>query len=334
MTLEAITKPVLHEQFVARPTTLDDAQAVFALYDTLMHEYAGGNNRSVEEIRAAWTTPGFDLGQSARSVFTLDGRLVAHIEVWDAGGNPAAPYMWGYVHPDFRGKGIGSYLVDWAERRARRAFDRVPPGTRVTLQATCPGQDQVSKELFELRGMTVQSQVWRMVIEMDREPAEPDWPEGITVTTLADYGDLRMVYIAIKEILQDVRIQKDGDFETGFRRFRHWVQNDPKHDPSLWVLALDGEQIIGLALGEAQSGEDPDKGFIGAFDVRREYRYPGVKKALLRHSFRAYWKRGQRKVGLRVDVDPMTASTRFFEKIGMAVERTSVYYEKELRPGG
>lgn len=67
--------------------------------------------------------------------------------------------------------------------------------------------------------------------------------------------------------------------------------------------------------------------------MRREYRYPGVKEALLQNSFRAYWKRGQRKVGLRVDVDPMTASTRFFERVGMIVERTSVYYEKELRPG-
>ncbi len=36
---------------------------------------------------------------------------------------------------------------------------------------------------------------WRMVIDLDQKPPEPKWPRNITLSTLADLGDLRLFIV-------------------------------------------------------------------------------------------------------------------------------------------
>jgi mycothiol synthase len=55
--------------------------------------------------------------------------------------------------------------------------------------------------------------------------------------------------------------------------------------------------------------------------------------ALLQHSFRELYARGQKKVGLGVDAASLTGATRLYERAGMHVARQYDTYEKELRPG-
>jgi hypothetical protein len=49
-------------------------------------------------------------------------------------------------------------------------------------------------------------------------------------------------------------------------------------------------------------------------------------------SFREFWRRGERRVGLSVDVRGPTGAARLYERAGMRVFYRIPVYEKELRP--
>jgi ribosomal protein S18 acetylase RimI-like enzyme len=121
--------------------------------------------------------------------------------------------------------------------------------------------------------------------------------------------------------------------EEGFARFEHRVIQDPAFDPTLWYLAMDGEEIAGVAGCDPQTGEDTEMGFVSVLGVRRLWRRRGVGLALLHHAFGEFHRRGKKRVGLGVDADSLTGATRLYERAGMHVARQIVTYEKELRPG-
>jgi ribosomal protein S18 acetylase RimI-like enzyme len=79
--------------------------------------------------------------------------------------------------------------------------------------------------------------------------------------------------------------------------------------------------------------EGPEKGWVDDLGVRRAWRRRGLALALLQHSFREFYKRGTRKVGLGVDASSLTGATRLYEKAGMHVARQFNSYFKVLRDG-
>lgn len=78
---------------------------------------------SVEELRLAWQSPNFSPAMDARLVFDPREHLVGLIQVWM---DEARPLLWGCVHPDYEGLGIGSALLTWAEARVHLALDSLP----------------------------------------------------------------------------------------------------------------------------------------------------------------------------------------------------------------
>lgn len=318
---------------IARPTTMDDLEAYFTLNDIAMYEDHGGNNETIDDLRASWTRPGFDLGRSARSVFTPDGQMVGHVSVWDVGETPVRPWTWGYVHPDYRGQGLGTALVQWAIERAKQAIERVPENARVTLMTGSLTRNTAKKQLLEDNGFVSGRQSLDMLIDLDEAPPAPVWPDGITISSLAEQGDLKAVYIAIEDAFKDHRHYVEEPLEEGFERFKHWLDNEAKFQPELCYLAMDGDTIAGISLCFKERWDDPAKGYVETLGVRRPYRRKGLGLALLHYSFGEMWKLGQRKVALEVDGSSLTGATRLYERAGMHVDESYDMYELVLREG-
>ena len=97
----------------ARPLTPADLDDVYAVYAADEVADAGHLAIEPEDLAGDWSRPSFDLAHDSIGVFE-DGHVVAAAEV-SRGGSRAE----GAVHPDVRGRGIGSWLVDWTESRAR-----------------------------------------------------------------------------------------------------------------------------------------------------------------------------------------------------------------------
>jgi mycothiol synthase len=320
--------------YTSRPARMDDAEQLVTLFNRCSMELVGEAVHDVEDLRSEWTTPEFDLERDTRVVVDETGAPVAYAEVWDLEEPHVQVGTWGRVDPAHRGRGIGAALLAWEEERARMAIARAPSDARVVQHQGALVSDRGARELFEKHGFEAVRSFRRMRIEMDVRPDEPVWPDGVTVRSFVPGEDLEGALRCVRASFQDHWGHVDSPFEEELKFWEHWTTKDPGFDPAHWHLATTGDgEVVGVCLGTLKRAEDPSLGWIHVLGVVREWRHKGVALGLLRHAFRALHDAGKRKVGLGVDATSLTGANRLYEKAGMFVQRESISYEKELRPG-
>lgn len=321
--------------YTARPATMDDLEAAVELFNTCSMALQGVKTYKVEDLRREWAYPGFDQETDSRAVFAADGQLAGYYDVFDQGEPHVTISVWGKIHPAHTDRGIGDYLLAWAEQRARQMMVLAPAEARVTMLSFSLAMDTATRSRLERAGLQLIRQSFRMVIELDQEPAAPVWPEGITVRTADWERDLPAVVAAVREAFADHWGHVATPFEEELERWRHWYGSDPSFDQTLWWLAMDGEEIAGASLGKARMTDDPAMGWVNMLAVRRPWRRHGLGLALLQQSFGEFYRRGQKRVGLGVDAQNLTGALRLYERAGMRSDPNWQHctYEKELRPG-
>jgi len=318
--------------FTVRAARMDDLDATVELINICSQKIIGGPEYLRSTLESDWTTPGFNLETDHRAIFSPDGEMVGYTLVWATRQPSVHPWVWGRVHPEYEGLGLGSYLLNWGEQRARQVLDTVPNGVRVSFFANSWDIHQPSNDLLRSYGMDLIRSSYQMRIELPEEIPAAQWPQGIQVRTFR-MEDLEALYRADDEAFEDHFGHVTEDYETGLKHFSHRVTKDPKFDAKLWFLAMDGDQIAGFSLCRKESWEDEQLGWISILGVRRPWRRRGLGLALLQHSFSALRQYGQRRVGLGVDAENLTGALRLYQKAGMHVHRKRNLYEKELRPG-
>jgi mycothiol synthase len=312
---------------------MGDMETVVDMLNAFSEAYLGINSFETDRVRNEWQTPGFDLDGDTRLVFSSKGKLAGYVEVWTISNPPVHPWVWGRSDPDYEGLGVGTYLMNWAEDRALRAIGRAPDGARVAYRAGTDTIVEPAKELLEDVGMQLIRHSFRMLIEMDEMPPETDWPEGIHMRIYNPDEDAAAVYQADVDAFRDHFGFIEQPFEKGFEHFMHHMTQEGTYDPSLWFLAMDGDEIAGICLCRKWGYEGKDIGYVSSLGVRRPWRRRGIGLALLQHSFREFYRHGKRKVSLGVDAENLTGALRLYEKAGMHIHRQFDLYEKELRPG-
>lgn len=331
----------IDQTYIIRGATMNDLEKAVELFNICAEAMIGKPEAELEDIRNDWLTPGFDLEGSTRVVIVPDGQsngqatgqMIGYVEVWDINSVPVTPWVWGRVHPDFEGLGIGTRLLTWAEARARRAIPRVPDGARVAMLTGTISTYHPPKRLFERLGMTVIRQFYDMVIELDKDIPEPKWPENIQLRTFAEVPDLTAVFNSFDEAFKDHWGHVEGPVDEELERWRHWIENDKEFDPTLWFLAMDGDEIAAVSLCRPKLPEDAEMGHVNVLGVRRQWRRQGLALALLHQTFGEFRQRGQKRVSLGVDATSLTGANQLYVKAGMHVYRQFDSYEKVLRPG-
>ncbi len=324
----------LSSEFIARPATLNDADNVVTLIQQEHIEKYGQSAFTSEKLLHDWKTPGFSIESSTQIVFTQDGQIVGYSGIWDVGKTPVRPYVWGYTHPDFRNRGIGTYLMDWGERRAQEVIPRVPVDARVVLEKDCLSTDDTTRQLLTRHGFKFAEQSWwHMLIQLDTEPSQPTWPDGIRPSTIETYYHPEKIARCVDEAFKDHRGHVDEPFELRYPRWKTYWLDSPDYDPSLMIFALDSDQVVGTSLCKASNETDPEEVYLDTLGVIPSHRKRGIALALLHHTFTEMYKRGRKRVGLHVDGSSLTGAQRVYEQAGMKVADVHDSYEKELRPG-
>ncbi len=318
-----------------RKATMDDLEAAFELFDACSKHMIGKSETTLAHIRTEWTSPGFILESAVRVVETPDHKLVGYIEVWDMDEPPVSIWVSGRVHPAYEGQGIGTMLMEWAEEKSRKAISRTPEDARVIMRSGTFSHYQPAHDLLSGSDMTLNRHFLTMAIDLDHELESPSWPESIELRLMNGSGEeeTKSIVHAEREAFKDHWGYVETPFEQEFEQWLHFIRNDEKFDPSLWFLAMDGEEIAGMSLCRIESDEDPDMGWVSVLGVLRPWRRKGLGLALLHHSFHELKNRGKRNVGLGVDASSLTGATGLYEKAGMQTIRQFDTYEKELRPG-
>ncbi len=318
--------------YTVRPAQPDDAPHAVALFNLCSMRLVGEAPNSESELRVEWSAPKFDLSRDTRVVLSPRGDLVGYAELWDTADPHVVTYAWGRVHPDHQGQGIGSFLMAWEEQRARQAIEKAPPDARVVVRTGALDRDLASTRLLTDHGFSPVRQFLRMMIQMTKMPAAPNWPSGVTVRTF-DRSDLEATARTVRDSFSDHWGHVDIPFDQDLEEWRHLIDTDEHFDPSLWYLAESDEELVGVALCTLKRHEDPSMGWIDTLGVRRAWRRRGIALALLQHALYDLYTRGKPKVGLGVDAESLTGATRLYEQAGMCCERRSLTYEKQLRAG-
>lgn len=333
--LKPAAQIVLPKGYAMRPARLSDLDAAIDLFNACSRALHGRDEFKAEDIRFEWTLPDTDLEKSMRVVLSPEGQMVGYIEVWDTHAQPVHPWVWGRVHPDYEGQGIGTALLTWADERCHLALEKCPPEARVSYRVGYEASYQPAAKLYTSLGFQPLRHSWTMLIEFDETPVPQPMPDGFSIRLYQHPQDLRLTYQAVRDSFQDHFGYVEEPFEHGVERWRSFIEGDQKFDESLWFLAVDNAtgEIAGISLCRIEAHHDSEQGWVSTLGVCRPYRRQGLGLALLQHSFVELWKRGKRKVGLGVDASSLTGATRLYEKAGMRVDRQMTMYEKEIRPG-
>jgi mycothiol synthase len=318
---EITLDPSLH----VRPTSWGDLEAVTQLiYDCCAADGDTAVAVTSEELKHEWQNPGFELERDAFLVETDAGHIVGYEEFFNEHEH-ARLRTDGYVHPDFKGRGIGTSLLRIVEKRARAEITLAKPDVRVTLRSLFDNRDPDSHDLHRNEGYQLLRYHWRMEIVLDGPPSEPNFPEGIELRPFIKGEHDIPVWQAQNESFRD----HWGSHDVSFEEWQRSRFQDPEFDPTLWSIAWDGDEVAGFSLNRYRMGI----GWIRTLGVRRPWRKRGLGEALLLHSFGAFYKRGTKTIGLGVDAQNPTGATRLYQKVGMYAASEYVTSEKELRAG-
>ena len=217
------------------------------------------------------------------------------------------------VHPDFRGRGIGSQFVELAESWARERH--IP---RLHMHAVT----DEARELYQARGFELVRFFWRMEIDLVEEPPPPNVPSGFFIRGYEPGVDDEALHAMNQEAFAE-------HWEFVPQRIDSWMSwrtSRSDYDPALWQLAIHGDEIAGAALSFGSRG----LGWILDLAVGSDWRKQGLGLALLRAAFRELHARGFTHVGLEVDSENETGATRLYERAGMRVTRRYATFEKQL----
>ena len=150
-----------------------------------------------------------------------------------------------------------------------------------------------------------------MEVDLDEAP-QPTLPDGLSLRSFRD-DDREVVRAALNESFKDDWHHHD----VSPSNFNEFYLKQRGYDPSLWLLAWDGDELAGFVLATAERVGDPELGWIGTLGVRPAWRRRGLGEALLRAAFAELFARGRRRVGLGVDTENVTGALRLYERVGM-----------------
>jgi mycothiol synthase len=294
-----------------RPPGKDEFKAILELMNAHQLAAFGEADVTEDELRTWLTSPSVEAERDIR-VLEHEGRLVGYVDVDPNKSDPPTWWCDLKLAPDADAAAVSAELVGWLE-------ERVDTGTlRVWTSAT----DARVISAVERLGFRSVRHSYRMKIDLADRAPEPVWPAGISVRTLAG-GEERRIYEAFMEVWQDTSDPPDESFEE----WAHWLMREETFEPSMWFLALTGDELAGFAVCREDSN-DPTAGHVWLLGVRRPWRRQGLGNALLLQSFQAFRQRGWTRGTLGVDASSPTGATRLYERAGMRVYWDTLFLER------
>jgi len=306
-----------------RPVTWGDLQSVTDLIYAVCEDDGDVTvATSLEELEKQWRSDEFNPETDAFAVEAPDGRVVGYSELYNYKEH-ADLGIDAYFHPDF--KHIGGMLLERTLERARAEIPLAAPDVRVFVRSTTDGKDTSGRAFHTQLGFSPVRYHWRMEITLKEAPSAVAFPSGVELRPFDREAHARLVWQAENDSFSE-------HWGMHPRAFELWSSRKLEisdFDPTLWLVAWDGDEIAGFSQNRFRMGI----GWVNTLGVRKAWRKNGLGLALLQHSFGEFYRRGMPTIGLGVDASNATGAPRLYQRAGMTVASEFVTFEKELRPG-
>jgi mycothiol synthase len=317
--------------FTTRPVRPeDDLALVVELCNAAAIDEYGVPDVDERLIRASYQFPGFTPERDSLLMLDAAGEAAGLGEFYDNEEEHVSPFFYVRVRPDLVDSTVPDQILAWVAGRAPENLPLAVDGTRVAMHSSVAAVNAGMMAAHERAGWRPERTSWTMEIDLlELEVPPHEWPEGITLRTADLERDAHAIHAAENDAFSD----HYGFLASSFEDWWHFRVRFFVPEPDLWFLAMDGDEIVGMALCSSQRIGQPDLGWVSTLGVRRPWRRRGLGLAILRHAFHELQQRGKPRAGLGVDAQSLTGATRLYERAGMRVVREAREYELLIRDG-
>jgi len=225
-------------------------------------------------------------------------------------------------------------MLAWAEARLADKARAIPPSARRPSAMRCYtfGAESILASVLGTRAWERVGHGYEMVRATLEDIPEVPMPDGLVVCPIGlDEPSRRRVWDAMAEAFADERDETEPTEED----LRLWL-SDPNEDPSLWVVAFDGDEIAGGVNGKIDPTQNAhhgrERGYVDAVWTRRPWRRRGLARALIARGLTRLRDHGMTSAYLGVDgLNPNQAMT-LYTSLGFEAASTSYDWRKALPP--
>ncbi|MEW2161554.1 GNAT family N-acetyltransferase [Streptomyces sp. NPDC007084] len=232
---------------------------------------------------------------------------------------------WLYLHrghllPDHRGAGIGSAMLDWAEKRVRRLVRQHGTARPAIFGANATASEKDATRLLLDTGYRRVFSLVELELPDLRELPEPAGrlPAGVTVGAV-EPADYRSAWKTVVDSYAQAAYTETWTFE----RFLATA------DTACWRAAWHDDRMAGVALCSIRR-HDRSLGEVGELSVRAESRRLGLGRALLLDGLRSLREHGARTARLYTGTANPHRSYDLYESVGFRRRNEYVRYRKPI----
>ncbi len=312
--------------YAKRTPSVDDAAAIAEVANACTVGEIGIPWTNEEDIREELTIPDRDRDDDVL-LLADDGTPVGFLQVWDFLAPHTEIEMISYVVPSLWGRGLNAFLLRLGEERALAKAAVAPAGTQVVLQVPMFVGNEAAARLFASLGFEPVRVFQMMRMNLADEPVPIVVPEDVVIRLFEPGRDERALYAAFAEAFAD----HWGHAFPSFEQWCHFELESSAFDPSLWFLAVVGDEVIGGICCRGSTARDKGTAQVQDLGVRGPWRRRGIGLALVLTAFAELRRRAIPRAELSVDAESPTGANRLYERAGMHVVYGWEFWQKTLR---
>jgi ribosomal protein S18 acetylase RimI-like enzyme len=252
----------------------------------------------------------------------VDGKVIGYTWLgwWEERNGTKLYLHLGWLVPEWRRKGIGRALLRWQEQRLRQIAQAQPTTKPCVFGGNADETQQGNRALLLSVGYTVAfTMVW-MICQLPTEPIQlAPLPDGLEIRTVSR-DQLPAIYAANEEVFAESYDSLES-YDTWLREL-----GGPDPDTSLWVVAWDGDQIVGHVISTSDE-EGVHTPWVG---VRRAFRRRGLGKALMTRMLQRCQQSGIQRADIGTRAENPGQSLHLYESVGYQVVRRMPRYRKPM----
>ena len=274
---------------------------------------------TVEEMRASFAERD---PQNVLFAFHDDEMIAAlRISWWTEADGTWLYLHLGRVAPEWRGRGLGTALLHWAEKHIRTLASEHPTQGKAVFGANASSTETTATELLLNEGYQRVYTSAQMEFTDFGTLTEASLPVQIERRAVQP-EHIRVIWEAIAHFWAGTLWGSPVPSEEEYQAFLH----QPDLDLALWQVAWDRGQPVGMVLGRISKG----CGYIDEVSVDGAYRRQGIAQALMLYALADLHEHGVQRIRLHTDANNRHGARSLYEKIGFSVVKEFPRYRKPL----